>query len=154
MSVVHRGACYCGSASYEVTGDPVLSAYCHCTMCQRLTGCPFIHTVHFPASAFTWSHQRPDENTLDSFSPPEKPWKTRFRCKACGACVASRNVKDNKWSVWGAQMERDEDGKLKHWDALKPTAHIFYETRMLEVDDRLGKWSGYENRSECLASGP
>jgi hypothetical protein len=33
-----HGACFCGSVTYTVSGMPVLSAYCHCTNCQRLNG--------------------------------------------------------------------------------------------------------------------
>lgn len=33
---VLRGGCYCGSVSFSVNSAPVLSAYCHCTICQRL----------------------------------------------------------------------------------------------------------------------
>lgn len=33
-----RGACFCNAVSYEVTGEPNLSAFCHCTNCQRLSG--------------------------------------------------------------------------------------------------------------------
>ena len=31
-----RGGCYCGSVSFSVNSVPVVSAYCHCTICQRL----------------------------------------------------------------------------------------------------------------------
>lgn len=166
---VHKGACFCRSVSYEVTESPILSAYCHCTMCQRLNGmsdlswvpysgilfisllyigCPFVHTIHFPASAFSWTHEQPHGNSLDSFTVPEKPWKTRWRCKRCGAVVASSNSKANKWSIWGAQLERGAEGRLS--ETLKSTGHIFYETRMLDVDDALGKWVGYEDQSEQI----
>ncbi|RDB29034.1 hypothetical protein Hypma_016051 [Hypsizygus marmoreus] len=146
--VVLRGGCFCRAVSYEVIGNPIRSAYCHCTLCQRLNACPFIHTIHFPASAFKWTHGQPHEDALDSFSVPEKPWKNRWRCKRCGAAVASYHGKENRWSVWGAQLERDAGGKIKDWDTVKPTAHIFYGTRMVNVDDALGKWVGYENKSE------
>lgn len=81
---------------------------------------------------------------------PSKPWKTRFRCKRCGACVMSANVKAGKCSVWGAHLARDDAGKIVHWEKVKPTAHIFYGTRMLDVDDGLGKWEGYEGGSARL----
>lgn len=35
---VHRGACFCKAITYQVIGPPILSAYCHCTLCQRFTG--------------------------------------------------------------------------------------------------------------------
>ncbi|TFY67974.1 hypothetical protein EVG20_g3736 [Dentipellis fragilis] len=124
-----------------------MRAYCHCTQCQRLNACPFIATIHFSTPTFTWTHAEPHENHLDSFVNPTKPWKTRFRCKICGCAVASRNSKANKVSIWGTQLERDEAGKIKRWDVVKPTAHIFYETRTLDVNDGLGKWSGYEGQS-------
>jgi len=148
MQQVYKGSCFCKLVSYEVRGRPILSAYCHCTVCQRLTSCPFVHTVHFPDSAFMWTHEEPNEKVLHTFSPPEKQYKTRYRCSNCGACVASKNSKANKWSIWVSQLERNEEGKLKYCEELKPTAHMFYGTRMVDVNDGIGKWLGYENKSE------
>ncbi|KAI0746820.1 Mss4-like protein [Daedaleopsis nitida] len=146
-----KGACFCGSVSYSVTGTPKLSAFCHCTLCQRLTGCPFVHTIHFPSSAVEWTHPAPHEERLDSYTVPNKPWKTRWRCKSCGACVRSVNSKTGSTSVWGAHLARDEAGMILEWETVQPTAHIFYGTRMLDVKDGLGKWEGYENGSTRLA---
>ncbi|KAF9469615.1 Mss4-like protein, partial [Collybia nuda] len=150
LSVKYAGGCFCGAVTYRVIGPPLLSAYCHCTLCQRLNASPFIHTIHFPDTAFIWTHTEPHENALDCFVVPEKPWKTRWRCKQCGCCISSHNSKANKWSVWAAQLERDKEGKIKGWDDLKPTAHMFYGTRLVNVDDGLGKWEGYENKSTKL----
>ena len=128
-------------------------------------GCPFVHTIHFPKDAFSWTHAAKggtssadealsegpapplSEAQLESFVIPSKPWKTRFRCRSCGACVMSTNAKTGSCSVWGAHLARDADGRILGWDGVQPTAHIFYGTRMLDVADGLGKWEGYEARS-------
>ncbi|KAI0635196.1 Mss4-like protein [Trametes polyzona] len=141
------GSCFCGAVSYSATGPPLLSAFCHCTACQRLSGCPFVHTIHFPETSFQWTHPSPHEARLDSYVVSSKPWKTRFRCKNCGACVMSANSKAGKRSVWGAHLTRDDAGKIVDWETVKPTAHIFYGTRMLDIADSLGKWEGYEGNS-------
>lgn len=109
-----------------------------------------MHTIHFRPEAFSWSHQEPKDAKLDAFVIPAKPWKTRWRCKTCGACVAGSNTKTGNWSIWGVQLERDEHGKVINWEIVKPTAHIFYDTRLLDVNDELGKWQGYENTSAQL----
>ncbi|KAF9011157.1 Mss4-like protein [Cyathus striatus] len=147
---IHRGGCFCGAISYEVSGRPMLSAYCHCTLCQRLNSSAFIHTIHFSAAAFSWTYPEPHEEALDSYSVFTKPWKIRKRCKKCGSTVASYNTKLDKWSVWGGQLERDADGKIKGWDSVKPEAHMFYETRMLDISDNLKKWTGYPEKSERI----
>jgi hypothetical protein len=33
------GGCLCGGVRFEVTEPPVSASYCHCTRCQRRTGC-------------------------------------------------------------------------------------------------------------------
>ena len=33
-----EGGCYCGAVRYEVTGEPVMKAQCHCRECQYITG--------------------------------------------------------------------------------------------------------------------
>jgi len=142
-----QGGCFCGEVSFTLSAPPLLSAYCHCTICQCLTSCPFVHTMHFDASAFTIQ----TTSRLDSFSNPVKPHKNRWRCKNCGTSVSSYNSRTNQWSVWGCTLERDDNGQLKNWDIIKPTAHIFYGTRVLDVGDNLSKWEGYENRSVKLS---
>ncbi|TFK42027.1 Mss4-like protein [Crucibulum laeve] len=148
--IIHRGGCFCGAVTYQVTGKPLRSAYCHCTLCQRLHSCAFIHTIHFPAAAFSWTHAEPHEATIETYAVSTKPWKIRSRCKQCGCPVASHNTKLDKWSVWGGELERDEKGRIQGWEEIKPTAHMFYETRMLDINDELGKWAGYEGDSERL----
>jgi len=143
----------------------VLRAYCHCTQCQRLTGmsffhytdttsqnglysgCPFIHTIHFPASAFSWKH----DNPVDVLVDPLRPWKNRTRCRACGVAVASLNSKTDRVSVWGPHFARDDSGRVLRWDEVRPTAHIYYGTRLLDINDDLGKWEGYEGESDKIA---
>lgn len=117
-----------------------------------LTGAPFVHTIHFPTSKFRWTHKQPNDNVLDSFVPPTKPYKTRYRCKNCGACVASKNNLAGKTSILGTHLERDKKGALVHWDDLKPTAHIYYDTHVMVINDELGKWTGYEDESEQICT--
>ena len=107
--------------------------------------------MHFPQSAFTWTHTNA-ETSLDTYVIPSKNWKTRYRCKTCGTCVASYNAEKKKWSIWGAVLGRDEEGRIDRntWDIVKPDAHIFYGTRMLDVNDNVGKWEGYKDISTRL----
>jgi hypothetical protein len=132
--------------------------WCVCSECPRAsiyvsldisTGSPFVHTIHFPESAFSWVTEGA-LSKVEPFSPPEKPHKKRYRCKACGVCMASNNTLAKKWSVWGATLDRDNSSQVKGWALLKPTVHMFYDTRMLDINDGLGKWSGYEGKSEQL----
>ncbi|KAF5341103.1 hypothetical protein D9611_005944 [Ephemerocybe angulata] len=148
--IVTTGGCFCGAARYQVKGRPVRAAYCHCTLCQRFNAAAFIHTIHWEPTAFSWTHSATPEDVLDFYHVAHKPWKKRYRCKTCGVAIANENTKTGKWSVWGAQLDRDEHARIRNWDVVKPTAHWFYETRMLDVDDALGKWAGYENESERL----
>ncbi|KIJ61511.1 hypothetical protein HYDPIDRAFT_183145 [Hydnomerulius pinastri MD-312] len=117
-----NGSCFCKTVTFALYAPPVLSAFCHCTNCQRLT-------------------------VLEHYDNPMKRHKRRFRCKTCGVCVASYNMNTFQYSIWGPTLERGTDGKILNWDKIKPTAHQFYGTRVLDVNDELGKWVGYEGKS-------
>ncbi|KAI0249540.1 Mss4-like protein [Lactifluus subvellereus] len=132
------GSCFCSAVTYALSAPPVLRAsrYCHCTQCQRLTGCPFIHTVHFPASAFSWTHDAP----VDTFVNPLRLWKIRTR--RCHPCA--------EISVWGPHFARDGSGRILYWEEVRPTAHMFYGTRLIDTEDGLGKWEGCEGKSGSI----
>src|SRR4051812_36797144 len=35
---MRTGRCLCGGSSYDIDGDPVVVAHCHCMDCQRVSG--------------------------------------------------------------------------------------------------------------------
>lgn len=131
----------------------VLSAYCHCSRCQRILGCPFVATTHISPHVFSWSlPQSTISDLAEVFTIIGV--KHRYRCKTCGTNVASFNEAKNKWSVWTSTLDRapntesgGELGTITGWEWARPTDHIFYGTRMLDVPDGLPKWEGYAGQS-------
>jgi len=121
------------------------------THLSSFTAAPFIITTHWPESNFAWTHAEPHAEYLDLLEIAEKPWKRRWRCKSCGCTVASYNSQTKKWVVCGTQFDRNEVGEIVGWDTIKPTAHIFYGTRLIDVLDNLEKWTGYEEKSERIS---
>ena len=37
-----EGGCQCGSVRYRISGNPVMAALCHCTMCRRANAAPAV----------------------------------------------------------------------------------------------------------------
>jgi hypothetical protein len=48
-----HGSCHCGRIRFEAEADPEQVAICHCTDCQKLTGCAWRVSVTVPGSGFT-----------------------------------------------------------------------------------------------------
>jgi len=45
------GRCHCGTVAFEVQGEPITHALCHCGDCRRSAGAPMVGWAMFPASA-------------------------------------------------------------------------------------------------------
>ena len=128
------------------------SSLCRGLKHDLVTGCPFSHTIHFKETDFAWTWPLTGPNRVDYYEDPLnlKQNKRRFRCNQCGAPVATFHPRMAQYSVWGASLERGPDGEILEWERVKPSAHQFYGTRMLDVKDELGKWEGYEGKSEKI----
>ncbi len=46
-----QGGCHCGAVRYEVHGDPLTHALCHCTDCRRHAGAPVVGWTMYPEPA-------------------------------------------------------------------------------------------------------
>ena len=46
-----QGGCHCGAIRYEVKGDAITHALCHCTDCRRHAGAPMVGWTMYPAAA-------------------------------------------------------------------------------------------------------
>ena len=42
-----RGQCHCGAVKYEIKGEAITHALCHCTDCRRHAGAPMVGWVMF-----------------------------------------------------------------------------------------------------------
>jgi len=72
-----RGGCFCGAVRYEATGQPYHRTICHCSICRRTTGAPFVAWFSVPRAAFRFVQGTPA--TLRS-----SPHATRSFCAQCG----------------------------------------------------------------------
>ena len=67
-----QGGCFCGRTRYEVTGAPFHQTNCHCSICRRTTGAPFVAWFSVRPSEFRWlsgdpSHFRSSPKGTRSF---------------------------------------------------------------------------------------
>lgn len=72
------GGCYCGYLRYETSGKPFHSTHCHCSICRRTTGAPFVTWFTVPKTSFQW--QTGHATRFNS-----TPAGARCFCPVCGA---------------------------------------------------------------------
>ncbi len=48
-----EGGCRCGKVRFRISRSPMMTAVCHCTGCQRMTGGAFSTTIMTPNDGFT-----------------------------------------------------------------------------------------------------
>jgi hypothetical protein len=72
-----KGGCYCGAIRYEVAGTPYHETNCHCSICRRTTGAPFVAWFSVRRAGF-----RLVQGTPARFRSTAKG--TRSFCPHCG----------------------------------------------------------------------
>ena len=75
--VMIQGGCFCGAVRYEVGGTATHETNCHCSICRRTTGAPFVSWASFPKSEFRFTQGKPT-----AFASSETG--TRHFCPGCG----------------------------------------------------------------------
>lgn len=74
------GACFCGFVRYETTGQPFHSSNCHCSMCRRSTGAPYVAWFSVARSTFRFTR-----GELAYFR--SSPLARRGFCPRCGTQI-------------------------------------------------------------------
>src|SRR5262245_36952530 len=73
MATLVEGGCFCGFVRYASAGPVSNETNCHCTICRRTTGAPFVAWLTVPRVSFelsgapTWF--RSSEHATRSFCP-------------------------------------------------------------------------------------
>ncbi len=143
----YRARCRCGAVRYEVRADPVDAKICHCSDCQTLHGAPmqWAAIFHKPDVRFTAGveHLRFYNSALDR---AERLLPCKVACALCGTPIADEGR--NMWLAFPTLFDFGTRPRVP--DAFKPSCHIFYGMRVMDVDDGLPKWSGHKGQSNRL----
>lgn len=133
------GHCLCGGISYELTGElPThdgaieLPVYCHCKMCQRMTGSAFWVSTMVPASQFGI---KTGHNLLTRYE--STPGVFRSFCQVCGSSLFFEAQAEPNHLYVGL-------GTLDHFET-RPQMHIFIDSKApwCELKDDLLQSANY-----------
>ena len=86
------GGCQCGAVRYRLGAAPHPVTICHCRMCQKAGGAPFMVFAPVPAVDFEITHGA--LSLFQSSSIAERGF-----CKACGTPLTYRDVQRDRVSV-------------------------------------------------------
>lgn len=144
----YRASCLCGAVRYEVSADPVDSKICHCMVCQKLHGAPMQWAaifrkdhVRFTAGLDHLHFYNSERNEHRRILP------CKVSCALCGTLIADEGRR--MWLAFPSLFDFGLSGSVP--EAFKPTCHIFYGTRVIDVSDDIPKWSGHKNHSKRIS---
>lgn len=131
MDETFRGGCFCGAVRFEIR-ELFDAGYCHCSICRRFSGSPFVLWANAPGRAFRLVAGRPRGFTSSDH------W-VRYFCPTCGAPVYGRSPAppaDASDLVCILVPSLDEP------EAIQPSAHIWCSAGLpgVEIRDELPRF--------------
>ena len=125
-----EGGCLCGAVRYQITENPLLVEYCHCSMCRKSTGSPVVVWMDVARKDLTWAKGNPA-------SYPSSPGISRGFCATCGSTLTFDNSANaDKISLTAATLDDPAPYAPKH--------HIYAADQLpwLELSDHLPRHPG------------
>ena len=80
-----EGGCLCGAVRYVLKAEPLMTAVCHCTHCQRQSGGVFSTNLGVPEAAYVQTGET--KIFTDKGDSGKAVW--RHFCGACGSPIRS-----------------------------------------------------------------
>lgn len=135
---LHLGGCLCGAVRYRAEAAPFDVSHCHCGLCRRSTGAPFVTWATFPASSFTFTAGTPRERN-------STPQGRRSFCGDCGTALTFRETaRPNSVDV--------TVGSLDDPERVTPVDHAFVGRKLswLQFADALPRFeAGNPAETDC-----
>jgi len=124
---VWSGGCLCGAVRYRVSAIREVG-HCHCSLCRRSSGAPFVTWATVPAGAFAFVAGEPAERA-------SSPKARRTFCRACGTPLTFREPSRPDFVDVTV-------GSFDHPESVEPEEHIFTASQLpwLRLDDALPRY--------------
>ena len=105
----HSGGCLCGATRYRVNGPQLRGTICHCTICRRWSGAPFLSWSLFNKDQFQWVKGTPGTTSVI-------PEVNLHFCESCGSPLTFEFTDSSE--IIGATT-----GTLDEPENFRPTRH-------------------------------
>ena len=124
---VHEGGCLCGAVRYRAAGTPVRVTNCHCEMCRKAAGAPFVTWAEFPAEAVSFTAGAPAWHGSSEAAE-------RGFCAACGTALTFATIDGTTIDLTVATLDDP--------DALPPDDNIWTESKVpwVTLDAAIPAW--------------
>jgi hypothetical protein len=116
------GGCQCGAVRYRIEATPTSANLCHCRMCQKAGGAPFMAFAGFPLDGLAWTRGAP--KTFLSSAIAERGF-----CADCGTPLTYRPLQGGKIDVTICSLDEP--------NAIAPRGQLGAETKVDWLDDAL-----------------
>ncbi len=147
-SALYRASCHCGAVQYEVTAEPVDAKICHCRDSQRLHGAPMQWAAIFHKADVRVIR---GEEHLRFYNAQagrhERILPCKVSCRLCDTLIADEGRR--MWLAFPTLFDFGIPPDVPA--AFRPSCHIFYGVRVMDIDDGLPKWAGHKDKSERLS---
>jgi hypothetical protein len=109
------GGCQCGAVRYRLEAKPKAMSICHCRMCQKASGGPFMAFAGVRLSRLVWTRGAPSIFASSDIAE-------RGFCGECGTPLTYRGLGSDRISV--------TLGSLDDPDVVEPAVQLGVESRL------------------------
>lgn len=122
----YEGGCACGAVRFRVEAAPLGVRICHCRICQKAMGAPFLAVASFPKAAVAVTGE------TARWRSSERLW--RHYCPQCGSRVTLEPLDGDRLGFPLASLDDPA--------ALHPEMHIWVASRVpwIVLDDGLPQY--------------
>ena len=122
------GRCLCGAITFELSGEPLWVAHCHCESCRRQTG-------SIPATFVGYQADQVNYNNTEPAEFESSPQIFRGFCANCGSAIHYRPQQDEEIHLYL--------GVFDDPSRYRAERHVFYDEhiRGYEMADNLPRFS-------------
>jgi hypothetical protein len=130
------GGCLCGDVRYEAGTGAFHECACHCSICRRASGAPFVAWFSVPRTSFRWL-----QGQATSYASTERG--TRSFCPRCGTQLTFEESDcPDEMGVTTCSLDNPEQ--------LPPHCHIYTGTQLewVKLEDGLPRHRGARSEEE------
>jgi hypothetical protein len=111
-----EGGCFCGKIRYQIDDGDYPAGHCHCTMCRRTSGAPYVSWLVVPKARFKYTRAEPA--VLESSAHGR-----RYFCTSCGTpvvCIVDSHPDNVDITI----------GSLDAPEAIVPKLEFYTDTKL------------------------